>query len=260
MMHNIPMIFEASQEATASFKRVAPGLERRDLFFARATIGAADACIYRMNGQIEVPQFQQLNSFEFFFVLRGTLGIESPTGVEIFAAADAAWQQQLFGSGRLHAGAGLEVLHISAPVGSPIGASQAISSQPIVSRNHSGAFGSSKGGPRDFFAYRDFGVAPASSRQVDVQLLAAQRPREGGTGWHSHSMGQLFVVLSGSAVIDTTITGPLVFTAGDAMVLPYRMIHNVPQFSADYSLLQIQFPADYETFSETAPSTRESSS
>ena len=256
MIPNIPMTFEISREVTASFQRIAPGLERRDLSFAQATAGAAHACIYRMDGQIEMPEFQQRNSFEFFFVLRGKLEIHSSAGVENFGAADAAWQQQLFGSGLLHASAGLEVLHISAPLGSPIGASQAINGEPLVSRNHSGAFGSSKGGPRDFFAYRDFGVAPASLRQVDIQLLAALKPREGGTGWHSHSMGQLFVVLSGSAVIDTTITGPLVFTAGDAMVLPNRMIHNVPQFSADYSLLQMQFPADYETFSETVPTAK----
>ena len=42
------------------------------------------------------------------------------------------------------------------------------------------------GGLRDFFLYRDLGVAEATRGQVVAQLVKANLPPEEGTGWHFH--------------------------------------------------------------------------
>ena len=42
------------------------------------------------------------------------------------------------------------------------------------------------GGLRDFFLYRDLGVADATGGRVLAQLVKANSPPEEGTGWHQH--------------------------------------------------------------------------
>ena len=69
----------------------------------------------------------------------------------------------------------------------------------------------------------------------------------GGTGWHNHTMSQLFVVLSGWANIAVGGRGERVMRAGDAMCLRAGMRHDVPAYSADYTVLEMCIPADYET-------------
>jgi hypothetical protein len=39
---------------------------------------------------------------------------------------------------------------------------------------------------RDFFLYRDLGVAAATGGHVLAQLVKANSPPEVGTGWHKH--------------------------------------------------------------------------
>src|ERR1700693_1637898 len=42
------------------------------------------------------------------------------------------------------------------------------------------------GGLRDFFLYRDLGIAAATGGQVIAQLVKANQAPEVGTGWHRH--------------------------------------------------------------------------
>ena len=42
------------------------------------------------------------------------------------------------------------------------------------------------GGLRDFFIYRDLGIAQATGGQVLAQLVRANQSPERGTGWHVH--------------------------------------------------------------------------
>lgn len=42
------------------------------------------------------------------------------------------------------------------------------------------------GGLRDFFLYRDLGIAAATGGQVVAQLVRANMAPETGTGWHRH--------------------------------------------------------------------------
>ena len=44
----------------------------------------------------------------------------------------------------------------------------------------------SEGALRDFFLYRDLGMAAATNGQVIAQLVKANSAPEEGTGWHRH--------------------------------------------------------------------------
>ncbi len=109
-------------------------------------------------------------------------------------------------------------------------------------------------GPRSFFDYRDLGVAEATGRLIEVQVVRAQRAKEGGTGWHSHNMAQLSFGLSGWAMLDVEqVAGQVRQGCGDALSIPAHWRHNASSFSDDYWALQLQIPADYDTVEREAP-------
>lgn len=109
-------------------------------------------------------------------------------------------------------------------------------------------------GPRDFFDYRDLGVAEITRRQVEIQVIRAQRARKGGTGWHSHSMAQLSYGLSGWASLGVEGNRePILQKPGDAFSIPPGCVHNADSFSDDYWALQLQIPADYATVAASDP-------
>ena len=109
-------------------------------------------------------------------------------------------------------------------------------------------------GPREFFDYRDLGIAEITRRQVEVQVIRAQRARKGGTGWHSHSMAQLSYGLSGWASLGVAGSNePFIQKPGDAFCIPPGCVHNADSFSDDYWALQLQIPADYATLPESDP-------
>jgi hypothetical protein len=109
-------------------------------------------------------------------------------------------------------------------------------------------------GPRAFFRYRDLGVAKASGRRVHIHVVRSTKASSsGGTGWHSHSMGQLFYVLRGWADLTVERQPSLRMFAGDAMCISPRMKHNVTEFTADYLVLEMCIPADYDTVDAEAP-------
>lgn len=109
-------------------------------------------------------------------------------------------------------------------------------------------------GPRSFFDYRDLGVADATNRQIEVQVVRAQRAKEGGTGWHSHDMAQLTYGLKGWGMLDVEGVGHQVcHRPGDGLSIPAHWRHNASSFSDDYWALQLQIPADYQTFVREAP-------
>ncbi len=102
-------------------------------------------------------------------------------------------------------------------------------------------------GPRKFFKYRDLGVAAATNRRIHIHVVRATQAVNGGTGWHSHSMGQLFYVLRGWADLAVQNQPWVRMHSGDAMCISPRMSHNVPGFTDDYLVLEMCIPADYDT-------------
>ena len=56
------------------------------------------------------------------------------------------------------------------------------------------------GGLRDFFLYRDLGVAQATQGKVIAHLVKAHEAPEKGTGWHRHEADfQIVIMLTGWA-------------------------------------------------------------
>jgi mannose-6-phosphate isomerase-like protein (cupin superfamily) len=102
-------------------------------------------------------------------------------------------------------------------------------------------------GPRAYFRYRDLGVAKATSRRIHIHVVRSTRAIEGGTGWHSHTMSQLFYVLRGWADLAVERRPWVKMSSGDSMCLSKGMRHNVVAFSEDYLVLEMCIPADYDT-------------
>ena len=56
------------------------------------------------------------------------------------------------------------------------------------------------GGLRDFFVYRDLGVAEATHGKVIAHLVKANMAPEEGTGWHCHEADfQIVIMIKGWA-------------------------------------------------------------
>lgn len=53
-----------------------------------------------------------------------------------------------------------------------------------------------KGGLRDFFLYRDLGVAEATKGKVIAHLVKANMAPETGTGWHRHDADFQIVIMT----------------------------------------------------------------
>jgi mannose-6-phosphate isomerase-like protein (cupin superfamily) len=122
----------------------------------------------------------------------------------------------------------------------------------IVNRDEPSAYVAGQG-PRRYFAYRDLGVAGATDRRIHIHVVRAIEVPPGGTGWHMHTMGQLFVVLSGSGVIKVNSPEAIAIKAGDSMCIGAGMKHDVSSFSADYAVIEVCLPADYDTMDAPAP-------
>lgn len=102
-------------------------------------------------------------------------------------------------------------------------------------------------GPRAYFRYRDLDVARVTNRRIHIHVVRSTKAIDGGTGWHSHTMGQLFYVLRGWADLAVEQQPWVKMSAGDAMCISKGMKHNVPAFSEDYLVLEMCIPADYDT-------------
>ncbi|HEV7326153.1 MAG TPA: hypothetical protein VGN91_13900 [Bosea sp. (in: a-proteobacteria)] len=109
-------------------------------------------------------------------------------------------------------------------------------------------------GPRSFFDYRDLGAAEATDRRIEAQAIRAVKPREGGTGWHTHTMAQMSFGLGGWALLGVEgAATPILQERGDALCIPAGAIHNAGAFSREYAAIQVQIPGDYETIACAAP-------
>ncbi|MBE0590095.1 MAG: cupin domain-containing protein, partial [Hydrogenophaga sp.] len=53
-----------------------------------------------------------------------------------------------------------------------------------------------RGGLRDFFLYRDLGIAAATHGKVVAHLVKANLPPDGGTGWHIHEADFQIVIMT----------------------------------------------------------------
>jgi mannose-6-phosphate isomerase-like protein (cupin superfamily) len=103
------------------------------------------------------------------------------------------------------------------------------------------------GGLRDFFLYRDLGVAEATHGQVIAHLVKANEAPEKGTGWHRHEADfQIVIMLKGWAKFMYEDKETLV-SAGDCVHQRPGIRHYLFDYSPDMEYLEIVSPADFGT-------------
>jgi quercetin dioxygenase-like cupin family protein len=110
-----------------------------------------------------------------------------------------------------------------------------------------------KGGLRDFFLYRDLGVAQATKGKVIAHLVKANLPPENGTGWHYHvAEFQLVIMMKGWARFMYE-DKPTLVSAGDCVHQAPGIVHYLFDYSPDMEYLEIVGPADFGTIDAVGP-------
>ncbi|OYV53865.1 MAG: cupin [Rhodospirillales bacterium 20-60-12] len=108
-------------------------------------------------------------------------------------------------------------------------------------------------GLRDFFLYRDLGVAAATGGRVICQLVKANSAPEAGTGWHTHSADFHIVIMTKGWAKFMYGDKDTLVAAGD--VVPQRpgIVHYLYDYSPDMEYIEITSPADFGTEDAAAP-------
>jgi len=109
------------------------------------------------------------------------------------------------------------------------------------------------GGLRDFFLYRDLGVAKATNGKVIAHLVKANLPPEEGTGWHKHVCDfQIVLMMKGWArfMYEDKVT---LVSAGDCVHQRPGITHYLFDYSPDMEYLEIVGPADFGTVEVEGP-------
>ncbi|MBC7481633.1 MAG: cupin domain-containing protein [Rhizobacter sp.] len=108
-------------------------------------------------------------------------------------------------------------------------------------------------GLRDFFLYRDLGVADATSGRVIAHLVKADTAPEKGTGWHRHEAEfQIVLMTKGWAKFMYGDQETLV-EAGDCVHHRPAIVHYLSDYPPDMEYLEIVGPADFESVDMPAP-------
>jgi len=103
------------------------------------------------------------------------------------------------------------------------------------------------GGLRDFFRYRDLGIAEATNGRVIAQLVRANMAPEHGTGWHFHeAQFHIVLMLKGWArfMYEEKVT---LVAAGDCVHQRPGIKHYLFDYSPDMEYLEVVGPADFTT-------------
>ena len=108
-------------------------------------------------------------------------------------------------------------------------------------------------GLRDFFTYRDLGIAEATAGKVIAQLVRANNAPEKGTGWHRHEAEfHIVIMLKGWARFMYEDKNTLV-SAGDCVHQRPGIVHYLFDYSPDMEYLEIVGPADFKTIDMPGP-------
>ncbi len=108
-------------------------------------------------------------------------------------------------------------------------------------------------GLRDFFLYRDLGVADATHGKVVAHLVKANIPPEKGTGWHRHEADfQIVIMVKGWARFMYGDQETLV-EAGDVVHQRPGIVHYLFDYSPDMEYLEIVSPADFKSVDVEGP-------
>jgi quercetin dioxygenase-like cupin family protein len=108
-------------------------------------------------------------------------------------------------------------------------------------------------GLRDFFLYRDLGIAKATNGKVIAHLVKANMPPTAGTGWHKHIADfQIVIMTKGWARFMYEDKETLV-SAGDVVHQRPGITHYLFDYSPDMEYLEIVSPANFGTVEAEGP-------
>ena len=103
-------------------------------------------------------------------------------------------------------------------------------------------------GLRSFFAYRDLGIGAATGGAYHAHVIRAKEACTAGTGRHRHALDfQLVYVLQGEVTFWYENQGTFTFKAGDSVLQPPGIAHELQSCSADCEILEIVSPAEFAT-------------
>ena len=105
-------------------------------------------------------------------------------------------------------------------------------------------------GLRPYSAYRDLGIAPATSGMVQAHVIRMTKPFSADEVAipHYHDVDfQMVYVLKGSFTSEFEGQGVHTFHAGSCWIQPPKIKHTVRGYSDDCELLEIVLPANFET-------------
>ncbi|MDN7427589.1 cupin domain-containing protein [Burkholderia sp. AU45388] len=108
-------------------------------------------------------------------------------------------------------------------------------------------------GLRDFFLYRDLGIAAATNGKVVAQVVRANHAPVAGTGWHRHEAEfHIVIMLKGWARFMYGDQETLV-AAGDCVHQAPGIVHYLFDYSPDMEYLEIVGPADFKSIDVDGP-------
>ncbi|MBB5399397.1 MULTISPECIES: cupin domain-containing protein [Paraburkholderia] len=118
---------------------------------------------------------------------------------------------------------------------------------------HPGDTAFKSGGLRDFFVYRDLGIATATEGKVVAHLVRANAEPEAGTGWHVHNAEfHIVYMLKGWAKFMYEEQETLV-SAGDCVHQRPGIRHFLFDYSSDMEYLEVVGPADFSSVGVEGP-------
>ncbi len=105
-------------------------------------------------------------------------------------------------------------------------------------------------GLRDYFDYRDLGMAEATGGKLRAHVIRPSGPFEKSGDLHYHVLDfQMVYVLKGWARVHFEGVGEVRFESGSCMYQEPGIHHRVLEYSDDYTVIEITVPADFETVS-----------
>ena len=108
-------------------------------------------------------------------------------------------------------------------------------------------------GLRNFFVYRDLGIAEATAGKVLAQLVRSSDAPRQGTGWHYHGADfHIVYMLKGWARFMYEDKETLV-AAGDCVHQRPGIVHYLFDYSPDMEYLEVVGPADFTTVNAMGP-------
>jgi quercetin dioxygenase-like cupin family protein len=98
-------------------------------------------------------------------------------------------------------------------------------------------------GRRDFFSYRDLGVAEGSAGNMRAQVMKSSKGMSQPTGWHYHECdGQFIYILKGWVDLQFEDGRTIRVEEGDSLFIPGYMRHNEIRTSEEMEILEVSTP------------------